>query len=179
MNRYLLYRLIALALPVLITAGGLLQTSHARFDFSSTAPLVSKVPVWVISVDELMLSAPFIFVGLWGVVNVLRRTGRRLRIDYFHMGLGLAGVVPTAFILFLTRGGGDTAFSYRMIFNDGTTAGLSLVTTLIGAVAWVGITWGFLMLYTQGLVSEGSGKYDRRADEPDAMGALISEMDRS
>jgi hypothetical protein len=162
----------------MLIAGGLLQTSRARFDFGATVPTVSAVPVWVISVDELLLSAPFIFVGLWGVVNVWRRTGRRLRLDYFLFGLGLAGMVPTTFILFLTRGGGETTFSYRMIFGDGTTAGLSLITTLIAAAAWAGITWGFLMLFTQGLVPEGSGKYDKREDEPDAMGALITEMKR-
>jgi hypothetical protein len=94
----------------------------------------------VISVDELLLSAPFIFVGLWGMVNVWWRTGGRLRLDYFFFGLGLAGVVPSTFVLFLTRGGGETIFSYRMIFADSTTAGLSLVTTLIAAVAWAGVT---------------------------------------
>jgi hypothetical protein len=34
------------------------------------------------------------------------------------------------------------------------------------------------MLYTQGRVPEGSGKYDKRADEADAMGTLITEIKR-
>jgi hypothetical protein len=136
------------------------------------------VPLWVISVDGLLLSLPFAFVGIWGAWITWPRTRRRFRLDLFHVGLGLAGVMPTAFILFLFRQSQESSFSYRMVVGDNVTARGSLAITLVAAAVWCGLVWAFQIVYAHGLVPEGSGKYDKRAGEPDAMGALITEMKR-
>ena len=174
-KRHFLLRGLLLTPAILIAAGGLLQASRTRFDFSGEVPIWSIVPVWVISVNGLLLSLPFVFVGLYGFWIVWQRTRSRFGFDLILFGIGFVGVLPTVFIQFLDRKGEETSFSYRMIFGDGTTIGLSLATTLIAAAVWAGLTWAFLNLFASGLVPQGSGKYDKRSNEPDAVGALIRE----
>jgi hypothetical protein len=85
--------------------------------------------------------------------------------------------MPTAFILFLFRQSQESSFSYRMVVGDNVTSRGSLAITFVAAAVRC-LVWAFQIVYAHGLVPEGSGKYDKRAGEPDAMGALITEMKR-
>jgi hypothetical protein len=44
------------------------------------------------------------------------------------------------------------------------------------ALIWGGCTAAFNVLYVNGIVSEGSGEYDRRPGETDGVGMLLDEL---
>jgi hypothetical protein len=79
-------------------------------------------------------------------------------------------------VLFALRHNVESSFSYTMIFHSSLTAVGSLTVTLIAASVWCGIASMFLALYVTSIISEGSGKYDKRPGETDAVGRLIDEM---
>jgi hypothetical protein len=132
--------------------------------------------MWAISVDVLLLSLPFVALGLWSVLTTWQNTRNLFRVDLIHCALGLFGVVPTVFVLFLFRSNVESAFSYTMIFHEGLTATGSLAVTFIATAVWCGITTAFLSLYVFSVVAEGTGRYDRQPGETDGIGRLIQEM---
>jgi hypothetical protein len=172
-----LLRALVLSPPALMAAGGLLQASRSPFEFSDRTPSPQYVlPYWAITLDALLLSLPFMIAGLWATSIVWRKTKWHFRVDLFHAAVGLFGVVPNVLVLFALRHNVESSFSYTMIFHSSLTAVGSLTVTLIAASVWCGIASMFLALYVTGIVSEGSGKYDKRPGETDAVGRLIEEM---
>jgi hypothetical protein len=132
--------------------------------------------MWTLTIDVLLLSMPFIASGVWATLAVATETRRLFRIDMIHLGLGLFGLVPNLFVLFLLRQNVESAYSYTMIFHEGLTATGSLAVTVVAASIWGGITASFMALYVSGVVSEGTGKYDKRPGELDGVGALLEEL---
>jgi hypothetical protein len=171
-----LKRGLALATPAFLAAGGLMQASRTPLNFSATVSARSSVPMWVITLDVLLLSIPFVLSGLWGMALVWRHTRGLFRWDVVYTSLGLIGVLPNILVLFLFRQRLESSFSYSMVFHHGVSAGNSLAVTLLAALVWAGFVSAMLAIYANGVISEGSGKYDKRPGEPDAIGALISEM---
>ncbi|HWC29587.1 MAG TPA: hypothetical protein VG845_05835 [Dehalococcoidia bacterium] len=167
---------MALLPVVLLAIGGAIQTSRTPLEFSGRVPQGTDVPMWALSLDVLLLSLPFLIAGSWGTVIVWQRTRQLFRVEAVHVGIGLFGLVPTIFVLFLLRQDIESAFSYTMIFHGNLSAGGSLAVTLIAASVWTGTTGAFLSLYLTGVVAEGSGKYDRRPDESDGVGRLLGEL---
>jgi hypothetical protein len=57
----------------------------------------------------------------------------------------------------------------------------SAIATLFLSIMLGGSVLGFGFIYAGGVIPEGSGKYDRRPDEPDPLGQMINErlQDRS
>jgi hypothetical protein len=171
-----LKRGLALAPPILLVAGGLMQAARTPLDFSTSVSARSPLPMWAISLDVLLLSIPFVLSGLWGVALAWRHTRGLFRLDPVYALLGLAGVIPNVLVLFLFRRNVESSFSYSMIFHHEVSAGSSLAVTMLAALVWAGFVSAMLAIYVNGVIPEGSGKYDKRPGELDAVGVLISEM---
>ena len=177
MTLRLLLRALVLTPPALVAAGGLLQASRSPFELSDRTPGPQYVlPYWAITLDSLLLSVPFLIAGFWATSIVWRKTKQHFRVDLFHAAVGLFGVVPNVLVLFALRHNVESSFSYTMIFHSSLTAVGSLTVTLVAASVWGGIASMFLTLYVSGIISEGSGKYDKRPGETDGVGRLIEEM---
>lgn len=170
-------RVFVMLLPLLLTLGGLRLCMLSPFDFSGRKMTNADVPQWTVSIDYLLLGLPFVILGLVGCRTIWRRTALLFRIDWFHASLGFAGVVPTVIALFLVGENRWSQFSYNWESSGSATDSIySMLTTFLLAGSWAAINAIFLFLYAAGIVSEGSGKYDKRPDETDAVGSLLDEM---
>ena len=168
---------LVLVLPLLLVLGGIRLSARTPLDFSSHATVSSKVPMWALSIDFVLLGVPFIVAGLWAFRRVWIRTAQQFRVDVAHAPLGFGGTLPTVLALFLASVNPHSMFSYSWSSPGGLQGGIySMLATLVFASLWAGIMGVFLFLYVTGIVSEGSGKYDKRAGETDAVGRLIDEM---
>jgi uncharacterized membrane protein len=133
--------------------------------------------MWALSLDFVLLGVPFVVLGLWTARQVWLRTKQQFRIDVFHAPLGFFGALPTIAALFLAPVNPHSMFSYNWNSPGGFEGGLySMMTTVILAAVWAAISSVFVFLYVNGIVDEGSGKYDKRPDETDGVAQLIEQM---
>ena len=171
---------ILACVPVFLLMGGLRLCARTPLDFSTRPSESSAVPTWAISLDYILLGLPFVLLGIWGSLHVWRKTSLKFSIDWFHAPLGLLGVVPNLFALWLVGDNPWSSFSYNWDSPGALEGALySMLTTVVLAGAWAAIAWLFLYLYISGIVPEGTGKYDKRPGEADGVGTLLDQMKHS
>ena len=172
--RSLLLRVVFVGLPLLLTAAAIYQASASPLKWSNERPFDSDLLYWVISLDPLIVAAVPALLGLWAAWSVFWQMRRPYSISPVMVAIGLFGMLTfIAAMLRLSEKNVDSRFYYF-----GLAAGDygSLIFTTFASVVFGGCLFGFVYLYRRGFVAEGPRIFDRRPDEPDAIGAVMREM---
>jgi hypothetical protein len=170
-----LLRALLICPLVLLLIAALLVASMSPFDFSSNR--LVRLPLWVLSLNPLIVSLPVLVAGGWGVAMTIRNTRQRFHVAFPWVILGLGGVLMfVAALVETSRQDLEHIFAFGGIAGASIHASASLLLTLGLLVIFVPLLFGMVYLYCICLVADGSGRHERRPDEPDATGLLIQEM---
>ncbi len=179
--RYLLRVLVVLP-PLVLTLTALRVMAMSPLDFSSDFDGAGFVPRWVLSVSPFIVATPVVLVGAYAALSAMSQSRQRFSVSLLPYFTGLFGLVVIS-VGMHHLGSQDVGYVFgdRALFGDSLLSEQSgsvgsLATTIFGALILGGIVMGFGLIYDTGVVSEGSGKYDKRPGETDGVGELISEM---
>ncbi|HLF71189.1 MAG TPA: hypothetical protein VI759_03435 [Dehalococcoidia bacterium] len=170
----LLLRIILLAPPVLLALGGVYQLARSPFEFSGRVPFLRVLPMWVISVDAVIVSIPAIALGAWAARSVFLSTGYRFKLALTTVLLSGALMLFVAWTEFKLAGRSERVFHYAG-FGVGTPVG-SLAFTIMGSLIGFGFIGGFVYIYCRGVEGEHKTRFDRQEGETDALGEIIASM---
>jgi hypothetical protein len=123
--------------------------------------------------------------GALGLREVHRLTAARFSLTLLPLAMGLFTLlVFVAMLVGLASQPPEDVFSYGGLALPGRTDVVpeaqdysmvtSLAITIFASIFFGGCLAGSAFIYCTGINEEGTGRYDRRPDEPDAMGALIA-----
>jgi hypothetical protein len=187
-----LKRVITLAffgLPLAFVAlAGVLLALNSPWDWSERTSGSYRVPSWAVSLSTLMLAIPAWVLAGWGFLDILKTTRGKYHFLWFQLlCAGLATCLGALILYGVSQSDLHRTFSYDVIYGVefdsrkgttyGTTAFGSLFTTLVLMGLAGGVFCGAAFLYCKGIVSDGSGRYDKRADEVDATAVLMREIE--
>jgi hypothetical protein len=178
-----------LVLPfVLLLFAGVREILSSPFDWSSEfgtnpAGLAYDIPRWVASVSPIIVAAIPLATGVIGIRSTLQRTSQLFQVTPLLLAIGSFAILALAAALFgLSAQAADEVFDYTLIGadgGDGSDAGsvkpvASLAITTLASVLFGGCAAASALVYLSGISPEGSGRYDKRPDERDAMAEIIA-----
>jgi len=163
--------------PALLVLAALAEASDSPMRFDSARPPNSvDFTYWSVSVNCLVVAILPTVAGLWTLKTMWRQTRQLFSLNILFLAIGAFGLWGMALALYgLSQKGVDSRFYYYS-FASGTAG--SVVFTVFASVVFGPCILGFGLIYTSGVVSEGSGKYDRRPGEVDPLGQMIQEQVR-
>ncbi len=172
--RSLLLRIVLVGVPLLLSAAAINEASASPMRFSDAKPFLVDSPYWLISLNPLIVAAlPFAF-GLWAAWSVFWQMRGPYSVSPPMVGLGIFGMLIFSAALWrISEQAVDSRFHY---YGLAAGANGSLIFTLFGSVVFGGCLFGFVYLYRRAFVAEGPRVFDRRPDEPDAIGTVMREM---
>jgi hypothetical protein len=133
-------------------------------------------PYWVITLNTFLVAFMPALVGAWTAVKTWSQTKQLFSINPLLVAVGTAGILAMAMALHeFSKRNVDSRFYYWGL--DAGAYGSLIFTAFASAVFGLSVL-GFGVIYCSGIAPEGSGKYDRRPDEPDPLGQMITERMR-
>jgi hypothetical protein len=135
---------------------------------------------WVASLNPLIIATPALVTAFFGARAVLGRTRQRYSLVPLLLAIGSFTIlVFVLFLLMLASQQPDEVYSYSFAaslagLERGVGTEASLAITILGSLVFGGCTAASAFVYLSGITDEGSGRYDKRPDEPDAMAQIIA-----
>jgi hypothetical protein len=126
-----------------------------------------------VSINCLVVAILPAITAVWTATSVWKQTRHLFSLNPFLLAAGVFGLLAMAVTLYgLSQKYVDSRFYYYGLFS-GTTG--SVAATIFASLVFGLCVLGFGVIYSSGIVPQGSGKYDRRPDEPDPLGQMIGE----
>ena len=163
--------------PVLLVLAALSEATDSPFRFDNETPYASReFPYWMISLSALLVAVIPLFVGVWSGAKTWLQTRELFTINALLTTMGASGLLAMALALYrLSQTKIESRFYY---YGMDVGASGSLIFTVFASIVFGLCIFGFGLIYTSGVVAEGSGKYDRWPDEIDPLGQMIQEQIR-
>jgi hypothetical protein len=160
--------------PTLLILAAIAEASDSPMRFDSTVtPRTWTLTYWSVSLNCIVVAILPIFAGLVTIKAVWQQTRQLFDLNFLLLAAGAFGILSMAMALYhLSQRHVDSRFYYYGMFSDTTG---SVAATVFASLVFGLCVLGFGVIYSSGVIPQGSGKYDRRADEPDPMGQLINE----
>jgi hypothetical protein len=153
------------------------EAMDSPFRFDNETPYASReYPYWMISLSTLLVAVIPILVGAWSGAKTWLQTRELFTVNALLATMGASGLLAMALALYrLSQTRIESRFYY---YGMDVGASGSLIFTVFASIVFGLCILGFGVIYTSGVVSEGSGKYDRQPDEVDPLGQMIEEQVR-
>jgi hypothetical protein len=173
---------LALIVPFLLLGlAGAIEAFSSPLDWSSAAGQSASgqqydVPRWAASLNPLIIAIPALATAIFGVKAVMNRTRQLFSLVPVLLGVGsFAILVYVLFLIALANQQPDEVYSYSFVgIEGGVGTEVSLAVTILGTLVLGGCAAGSALVYLSGITPEGSGRFDKRPDEPDAMAQIIA-----
>jgi hypothetical protein len=149
----------------------------------SAAGIPHVLPAWVVSLSPFIVATPSLASGLFGLREVLSMTSGSFSFTPIPLLMGLFTILAfIAMLVVLSGQPPESVFEHDSLGGtsgrnedpDDTGVTISLAITSFASIFFGACLAGSAFIYCSGMNNEGSGRYDRRPDEPDAMAALIA-----
>jgi hypothetical protein len=166
--------------PLFLLVASILEASDSPMRFDSTyTPGSQNLSYTSVTINCIAVAIIPALTGLWTALAVWKQTRQRFSLDPFFVVLGAVGLlIVDAGMFLMSESKVDNRFFVTGAIGGSTWSVLAVVflSAIVG-----GCALGFCLIYSSGIAAQGSGKYDRRPDEPDPLGQMIEErlQDRS
>jgi hypothetical protein len=163
---------------ILILAGAVKMAMMSPGDWSGDTIGASNLPIWVASFSPFLVAAAAFAMVAVTFAKLLYNTRAKYHFGPLALPFGMFMMYAGALMLFgLSSADAYLFFGYGSIFDGGTNAFGSLFMTLLLMGCGGGVFCMAAYIYTQGVISDGSGRHDKRKGEVDATGVLLQELD--